>query len=233
MEMNQTRETINFIDLLQNVRRYLYVFVLAVVLSGLAGFVVSRFFVTPQYEAGVMLIVNTKTDNTATITNDNITSAQNLVDTYSIIIKSNAVLNQVIERLDLDMTYRDLQDKVDFSAVDNTQIMRVAVRDPDPDLARKIAAEITRVAPDIIVEMVEAGSCKVISQVSVSDGPVAPNVKRNTAVCMAFGLLLATVYVALKTLLQEKHIIDDADVKQYLGLPVIGVIPNVEEEAVR
>ena len=122
---------------------------------------------------------------------------------------------------------------MDVSAVDNTQIMRVAVRDPDPDLARKIAAEITRVAPDIIVEMVEAGSCKVISQVSVSDGPVAPNVKRNTAVCMAFGLLLATVYVALKTLLQEKHIIDDADVKQYLGLPVIGVIPNVEEEAVR
>ena len=161
MDTNQSKENINFIDLIESLRKYIFVFVAAVLIAGIAGFMVSKFFITPQYESEVMLIVNTKQDNTMTITNDNITSAQHLVDTYAVIIKSNVVLNQVIKNLNLDMTYRDLHDKINVSAVDDTQIMRIAVRDYDPKQAKEITKEISNIAPHFLVGAINSFKSRV------------------------------------------------------------------------
>lgn len=92
----------------------------ATIVFGIAGFFVTKYLITPQYEASVNMIVNTKQENTSAVSNDNITSAKNLVSTYAIIIKSNTVLNQVIDNLGLDMDYDTLQKKVTVTAVNDT-----------------------------------------------------------------------------------------------------------------
>lgn len=228
MDKINRRDEIYFSDLLQIVRRNLYIFVLAIVLSGVIGLQFSTWFITPKYESAVMMIVNTKQEKTTTVTNDNITSAQNLVATYSIIVKSNTVLDQVIKKLDLDMEYRDLYDMVYVDAVDDTQIMRVAVRDVDPDRAMRIVSQLSKIAPDIIVDAAEAGSCKVISKVSTAEKPVYPNTKRIVAFAMALGFLLSVLYVFVREITREVHVVDDKDIQKYLGLPILGVIPEVE-----
>ena len=45
------------------------------------------------------MIVNTRQDTTSNVTSDQINSATKLVSTYSIIIKSDTVLQQVIDNL--------------------------------------------------------------------------------------------------------------------------------------
>ena len=227
-EYNPERGDLYFADLLQLLRRYLYVFRIAVLLTGALGFAVSKWFMTPKYETAVMMIVNTKQANTSTVTNDNITSAQNLVATYSVIIKSNTVLDRVIDDLQLDLTYHDLYDMVYVSAVDDTQIMRVAVRDTDIERSKRIVSQLVAIAPGIIVDAAEAGSCKVISKVATGEKPVYPNTKRNTAFAMAIGLLVSVLIVVIREVTKEVHIVDDSDVKKYLGLPILGVIPEIE-----
>lgn len=222
------RDDIYLADLMRQLKRYIPVFIIAIFLFGMIGFCVSKFLITPKYESAVMMIVNTKQENTTAVTNDNITSAQNLVNTYSVIVKSNTVLDQVIDKLKLNMDYRTLYDMVYVNAVDDTQIMRVAVRDTDPARGEKIVSELAKIAPDIIVDAAEAGSCKVISKVATGEKPVYPSTKRNTAVAMAIGLLLAIVFAVLREMTKETHIVDDLDVQKYLGLPIIAVIPEVE-----
>ena len=161
---------------------------MATIVFGIAGFFGTKYLITPQYEASVNMIVNTKQENTSAVSNDNITSAKNLVSTYAIIIKSNTVLNQVIDNLGLDMDYDTLQKKVTVTAVNDTQVMRVAVKDPDPYLAARIVRSISRVSPDVIVDSVEAGSCKVISQVDEPKAPVSPSITKNTSVAALLGL---------------------------------------------
>lgn len=51
------------------------------------------------------MIVNTRQDTTSNVTSDQINSATKLVSTYSIIIKSDTVLQQVIDNLGLSLTY--------------------------------------------------------------------------------------------------------------------------------
>lgn len=226
--MIQLTDSIDLIELLQQIKKHFVFFLIATLLTGIGGYLASILCIVPEYEAAITMIVNTKQDNTTTVTNDNITSAQNLVATYSIIIKSNTVLNKVIDNLNLDMDYEELEDIVNVEAVNDTQIMRIAVRHPDVNTASKIVSQIASVAPEIIVETAEAGSCKVISQVMADEKPVSPNIIRNTALAMVLGLMLSIMLVVLRTIMKEKHLIDDEDIQKYLDLPVIGVIPEVE-----
>ena len=163
-ENGQRQDSFDLLDFLKQIKKNLIFLILAMILTGSAGFCISKYLIEAQYESAVMMIVNTRQDNSGTVTNDNIQSAQNLVSTYSIIVKSNSVLNEAIQKLDLPMDYEELKQKVYINAVDDTQVMRVAVRDSDPKRAENILKEIVKIAPDRIVDAVEAGSSKVISQ---------------------------------------------------------------------
>ena len=131
----------------------------AALAAGMLGWGVSGFLLTPRYEASVNMIVNTRTEVTGVITSDNISSAENLVDTYAIIIKSNKVLNKVIEQLHLDVTYEELYDAVSVSAINDTQVMKIAVEHEERARARQIVEAIVQIAPDMVKDAVEAGSC--------------------------------------------------------------------------
>ena len=227
MEENQDYETIDLLELLGVLRQHILALLLTTVLAALAGFLVSSFVLTPQYQASALMIVNTRQDTSANVTSDQLTSASRLVSTYSIIVKSDTVLNQVIANLGLNMTYGTLASKVEVSAVDETQVMEITVTDPNPDGARQVCEQITQVAPDAILTAVEAGSVKVISAASVDPDPVSPNIPRNTAIAGVLGLVACVGILFLRVLLDNKINTED-DVTKHLGLTVIGVIPNYE-----
>lgn len=182
---------------------------------------------TPKYEASALMIVNTRQDTSATVTSDQINSATKLVSTYSIILKSDTVLNQVIQNLGLSLDYQHLAERVTVSAVDDTQVMKVTVTSDNPEWARQVCEQITQISPDVILEAVEAGSVKVISNASISPEPVSPNVSRNTALGAVAGLVISVGIVFLMVLLDNK-INNEEDVSKYLDLTVVGVIPEYE-----
>lgn len=227
MEENQDYETIDLLELLGVVRRHIVALLLTTVLAAAAGFAVSKFLMTPQYQASALMIVNTRQDTTANVTSDQLNSASKLVSTYSIIVKSDTVLNQVIANLGLNMSYETLAGKVGVAAVDDTQVMEITVTDANPDGARQVCEQITQVAPDAILTAVEAGSVKVISAASVDPDPVSPNVMRNTAIAGVLGLVVCLGVLFLQVLLDNK-INTEEDVTKQLGLNVIGVIPDYE-----
>ena len=121
---------------------------------------ISAFLLSRQYEASATLIVNSREDQTAqtTITNDQITSATKLVDTYSVILTSDTVLDKAIADLELTLDYEELLDKVTVESVNGTQVMKISVQDEDPVLAQSIVANIVEQAPEIIIQTVKAVS---------------------------------------------------------------------------
>ncbi len=221
-------EEIDFRELFSLLKANMVYILIAGLAFAIVGLVGTKLFITPQYRSTVNMIVNTKQDNSSTVSNDNITSAENLVDTYAIIIKSNTVLYEVIDDLNLDIPYNEIASKISVAAVNDTQIMKISVTDPDPNVAADIVRSIAEISPDKIVDAVEAGSCKVISQVETSDSPVSPSYLKNTAIAGVIGVALAIFVILIKDFLAN-YIVDDDDVQKYLGLPVLGVIPEIEE----
>ena len=137
------------------------------------------------------------------------------------------MLNQVIENLDLDITYKELAEKVDVSAVNATQVMRISVRDTSTELAKAIIDQITLIAPKTIEEAVAVGYCTVVSEVEAEEEPCSPNIKRYVLLFAFIAMVSSMTIVIIKSLIR-KYIEDDVDVRKYLDLPLIGVIPEVE-----
>ena len=145
---NEGYETIDLLEVLNAVRQHLLAVILTTVILAGVGFGVSKFLITPQYEASALMIVNTRQDTTSNVTSDQINSATKLVSTYSIIIKSDTVLQQVIDNLGLSLTYEKLAERVTVSAVDDTQVMKITVKSDNPEWARQVCEQITVVSPD-------------------------------------------------------------------------------------
>ena len=202
----------------------LSVTILAAALSwGFSSFVMPR-----KYEASVNMIVNTRTEIVGVVTSDSISSAQDLVDTYAIIIKSNKVLNKVIDQLGLHMSYEELSEMISVDPIRNTQVMKIAAQCADADQAALIVQTISEIAPSIVADAVEAGSCKVVSDVYSSAKPVSPDIPRNILLASALALIAVCALVVLRELFND-YIVDDADLEKKLGISVLGVIPDVEE----
>ena len=220
----EDEETIDLMELARLLWAHAVQIVAAAVAAALICLLVCMFALTPKYQAS--MIVNTRQDTTTTFTSDNFNSAKNLISTYAVIIKGNTVLNEVIDELDLDMTYAELYDMVDVADVDSTQIMKITVTDTDAERAGEIAQTIADIVPDVLVEKVEAGSCKTVSDVSINPNKVFPQTKKYVVLAGLLGAVLVCGVLVLAHLLHDT-IVDDEDIQKKLGLPVLGLIPEV------
>ena len=152
--------------------------------------------------------------------------AKNLISTYAVIIKVNYELNEEIDSLDLDMTYGKLYKMVEVTSVDSTQIMQITVTDTDAERAGEIVQTIADIVPDVLVEKVGAGSCKTVSDVSINPNKVFPQTKKYVVMAGLLGAVLVCGVLVLAHLLHDT-VVDDEDVQKKLGLPVLGLIPEV------
>lgn len=216
------------LELLQALKDKVALILSVTILAAALSWVFSSFVMPRKYEASVNMIVNTRTEIVGVVTSDSISSAQDLVDTYAIIIKSNKVLNKVIDQLGLHMSYEELSKLISVDPIRNTQVMKIAAQCADADQAAVIVQTISEIAPSIVADAVEAGSCKVVSDVYSSAKPVSPDIPRNILLASALALIAVCALVVLRELFND-YIVDDADLEKKLGISVLGVIPDVEE----
>ena len=133
-------------DMLKLGRRWWWVLLACPLLAAGAAYLVSS-FLTPIYQANLMLLINQS--RTPGVTNyDDILAAQQRTQTYSRLVTTRPVLEETIHRLNLTMTPDQLAKKLDVSPVRDTQLVTVAVSDPSAEQAAKIANTIGQVFID-------------------------------------------------------------------------------------
>jgi capsular polysaccharide biosynthesis protein len=226
--LTANEEYIDLGEIISALFRRIGLIMLITVLCGAAGFIYARFVATPLYSASAMMIVNSGQRSQDYVSTDQLRSAASLVDTYSIIVRSDTVMDKVIQRLKMEDTFDDIVKNISVSAVDETQIMRITITATDPQSAVNICTEITKVAPDALVDMVEAGSVRLVSAASSTFKPVSPNIPRTTILAAFLGFALTAALIIIRALLDNK-VKTEADITA-INLPVLGVIPMYETE---
>lgn len=192
------------------------------------GLLITMFLITPKYRAEATMIVNTRQDQTATVTNDQITSAQKLVDTYSIIIRSRRVIDPIMEKLNIEDEYEDFVETILVESVNDTQVMSIQVENKDPEIALQVVQEIVDHAPGAIISTVEAGSVNVVSEPYVNaEEPVSPSKLKNIAITAFIGLFISSGTFLLIAFL-DNTFKSEEDIQKQLGLVTIGIIPTTE-----
>ena len=98
----------------------------------------------PLYKSQTSLVL-TRSSDTSTITNTDISLNKNLVSTYREIIKSRRILSKVINNLNLATTEKELSKEISVTSANDTELIIISVVDEDSKKARDIANEIATV----------------------------------------------------------------------------------------
>jgi len=130
---------------------------------------------------------------------------------YAEVATSPRVLDQVVDQLGLNTTSVKLADSIEASVPVDTVIIEVAVTDPDPRQAARIAnavgTELAKAAGELTPSREdgsEAVRANTIAVAQVPTSPSSPNIPRNLGVGLILGLLLGTGIAVLRKLLYAK-----------------------------
>lgn len=225
-------ETISLQDLFKTLKKRLGMIIILTILAVIIAGVVSYTMLTPIYQTSTQILVNQDKSEATQLTNQNIQTDLQLINTYSVIIKSPAILDQVAQQLDLGLTADQLNSKITVSNAENSQVVNVAVQDPDPAIAVDIANTTANVFQTDIVELMSVDNVSILSPAVVKENqsPVKPNPMLNMAIAAVIGLMLG-VGIAFLLEYLDTTIKNDQDIEDVLGIPVLGVISPIQEKS--
>ncbi|GAA0469235.1 YveK family protein [Alkalibacillus silvisoli] len=223
-------DTISLQEIWQILMKRIKMIIAITILAIITSFVLTSFFMTPQYEANTQFIVN-QSNNQAEqqITQGDIRTNVELINTYNVIIQSPAILSEVIDELGLTLTASQLANRIDVNNADNSQVVNVAVTGPDHDQAVNIANTTVDVFMTNVPEYMNVDNVSVLSEAiyQADPSPVSPNTTLNMAIAMVLGLMVG---VGLAFLLEylDTTIKTEEDIEKALDLPVMGIISTFD-----
>lgn len=230
---NTGREEIVDFDLmrlLDALIRKAWLIILVSILSACLTFFAVKIFVTPTYQSSAMFYVNNSSlsvgDASVNISSGDITASRSLVNTYIVILNSNATLNDVIDYAGIDMSAGSLSNMLTAEAVNNTEVFRIVVTHPDPKTAEKIADAITYILPKRISTIVDGTSAKIVDTATTPSKPSAPNYTTSTLVGFLLGFVL-TVSVIILHEMFDITIRTEDDITQATTLPILASVPDM------
>jgi len=210
------------------------IWVVAVVSLILAaiGFSLAAFVITPTYSASVMLYVNnssfTMGDLGFSISSSELTAAQSLAKTYTVLLKNRTTLERLIDETGVDYTWEDVYEMIESGPVNETEVMSVTVTCEDPYEAEKIANGIALVLPQRVAEIVEGASMEVVDSAIADTEKVGPSITMFTIVGFLLGAILSVV-VMIVMVLMDNTVHDDEYVIKTYNYPILAKIPDLLE----
>lgn len=193
------------------------------------GFMYSYIFLTPKYQASTSILLaksnTSQSSDGTTITANDLTLNQKLVSTYSELLKTETVLNQVISNLGINKTVEDLQQNISVSAKDYTEIIEIKVVDVDAKEAQKIANETAQVfISKIAKEYYNMDNVYVVDEAKEEKVPYNVNHIKDLAIFAIIGFVIASIYVLILNML-DTTVKSKEDIEKKLGLTVLTTIP--------
>jgi len=213
--------------LLMSYLRKWWLIAASILLVGAMAWFITANLITPMYKASVTVYVNNVASGQQvdTISSGNLSTSQRLVNTYINMIESDTVLEKVAETSALNITADYIRNVMSAEQVDDTELFKVYITNPDPAMAAKIANAIAEVAPGEIERFVEGSSTKIIDYAKAPSYPASPSVNRNVFLGALVGCALAIAYLTIVFLL-DVRIKDEEDLTMLFELPVLVQIPT-------
>ncbi|MBU0906385.1 MAG: capsular biosynthesis protein [Firmicutes bacterium] len=224
-------ETISLQDLAKTLRKRLSLIVILTIMAITVSGLISYVFLTPIYQASTQILVNQEKVDATQFNAQNIQADLQLINTYNVIIKSSAILSKVINELDLDTSPAALYSQITVTSEQNSQVVNIAVEDPNPGQAVDIANTIATVFQSEIKTLMNVDNVNVLAPAELPENPspVKPNPVLNMAIAAVVGLMLG-VGVAFLLEYLDTTIKTEQDLEELLHLPMLGLVSPIPDK---
>ncbi|MBR2867891.1 MAG: hypothetical protein IKB88_02340 [Clostridia bacterium] len=227
---------VDIAHIVKSVWSRIWAVILAGVVSGAIGFFLSAFAIAPTYSSSIMLYVNNSSftvgDIGFSISSSEITAAQSLVKTYTVLLKNRTTLEKVIDETKINYTWEELYKMIEAAPVNDTEIMSITVTSKDPYEAEKIANGIARILPKRVSEIVEGSSMEVVDSAIANTKKIAPSITMFTAIGFVLGILLSVILLVILALL-DNTVHDEEYILNNYGYPILAKVPDLLDSGSR
>lgn len=226
--LDDDEDSIDFFEIYIEIKRRLWMVIFSAVLCGAMGYMVSRFVLTPTYTSTSMIFVMSKETTLTSLADLQIGSQ--LTNDYKVLVTSRTVLEDVIKRLALDMNYLELRKKITLDNPANTRILKISLLDTDPGRAKQLTDTVADCASDYIADIMEQDPPKIIEYGEIPLQKTGPKTARNALLAALMGMAIVCCGIVIATITNDAIKTED-DIEEYLGVPVLASIPEIDEKA--
>ena len=204
-----------------------------IVLCFLIGAVImnaySYFLVRPTYKSTAKMYVVSASKNSV-VDLDALNIGTSLTADYEQLMLSYPVLEQVINKLNLDMDSDTLAKMITLENPTDTRILNINVVSTDPKSARDIANTLMDVSVDYLPKTMSTNAPNVAQKAKLADHKDGPSYTKYTVIGALAGAFLYCMYLVVKYLMDDTiHTADDRE--KYFDIVPLAVIPDVSELA--
>ena len=172
------------------------------ILCAAAAFGFTKAFVTPQYKATSMIYILSKTTSISSAID--LQLGKQLTVDFQTLATSRTVVERVIDELNLDTTYEELVEQITVTNPSGSQILEIAVLDPDPQMACDISNAMSDTTAERVAEVMVTDKPSTVDDAVVPKYPATPNTLKNTAIAGVIGMLLVMAVLLVNYLLDDR-----------------------------
>lgn len=217
-------EEINLSDIFRILKKNWIYCLIALVISGMGAYFFSLFMIEPLYTSSVSMYVNSNAESTNVNINQ-LNASQRLTSTYIIVLNEGEIFNQLSEELGGQYSPAQLRSFCSLSQIENTEVFKVTVTTPDPELSRDVCTLFSELAPAALGSVVLGGEVRTLAKPTVSTSPSYPNIPKNTLMFALAGAFLTAASFVVYSML-DTRIRSPKEITDKFDFPLLGIVPN-------
>ena len=236
MENNTKIRVVSFRDLWDIFIQKIWIIALVFVLVTVGLFTVNTVTFTPEYRSTATMYIlrqnvkqlSSEQNNADEVATD-FSSALDVVRDCDYLMKSYTVVEKVKNNLDLTADYHELSKRISTSNPENTRILEVSVTAESPEEAQRMVDDLCEVGAKAINETMGFEQIRLYESGNLNYEPCN---KTKPIIYVFVGLIAAviTYSVFLVLFLLDTTIKSDEDIENYLGLSILGDIPEANND---
>ncbi|MGM8364837.1 YveK family protein [Virgibacillus sp. W0181] len=204
---------INMKDFYDVLKRRAWIILLITIIATTAGFFLNKINDQPLYQSSARMIVGPDGE----------------MKTLMVVITDQIIMESVIDELQLGHSAGGLASQLEVERVDESQVISITVTDATAKQAAAIANTTASVFKNQVGSILDFDDVQVLSEAKESANPINENTNKITIIAAVFGLATGVGLVFLLDSL-DGTITKTREVEELLGVPVIGVISNMNSK---
>lgn len=217
-------QVISVSEIIDAVKKRWKIIVLTTVLATVGSGIFSFFVISPTYEASTKIFIGKEGAESEGYNSSDVSMYQNLIKTYSELIKTKDLVNKAINNSQYDLSVNNVLNGITVNTLTGTQILQISYQSKSPSIAKNILESITNEFITKAEELVPNGNVKILESVELPKNPVAPNKTMNIAIAFILGMMVGFGIVFLLEYLDNTYK-NKEQLEKDLDIPVLGVIP--------
>ena len=131
-------QVISVSEIIDAVKKRWKIIVLTTVLATVGSGIFSFFVISPTYEASTKIFIGKEGAESEGYNSSDVSMYQNLIKTYSELIKTKDLVNKAINNSQYDLSVNNVLNGITVNTLTGTQILQISYQSKSPSIAKKI-----------------------------------------------------------------------------------------------